>query len=33
MPTLHFKGKTFVQNRDLVVKYEESVPKKKISFT
>lgn len=33
MPTLHFKGKTFVQNHHLAVKYHQLVPKKKLSLT
>ncbi len=33
MPTLHFKGKTFVQNHHLAVKYHQLVPKKKLSMT
>jgi adenine-specific DNA-methyltransferase len=33
MPTLHFKGKTFVQNHHLVVKYHQLVPKKELSLT
>lgn len=33
MPTLHFKGKTFVQNHHLAVKYHQLVPKKEYSLT
>ena len=33
MPTLHFKGKTFVQNHHLAVKYHQLVPKKDLSLT
>lgn len=33
MPTLHFKGKTFVQNHHLAVKYHQLVPQKKLSLT
>ncbi len=33
MPTLHFKGKTFVQNHHLAVKYHRLVPKKELSLT
>ena len=33
MPTLHFKGKTFVQNHHLAVKYHQLVPKKQLSLT
>ena len=33
MPTLNFKGKTFVQNHHLAVKYYQLVPKKKLSLT
>ena len=33
MPTLHFKGKTFVQNHHLAVKYHQLVPKKARSLT
>ena len=33
MPTLHFKGKTFVQNHHLAVKYHQLVPKKGFSLT
>jgi len=33
MPTLNFKGKTFVQNHHLAVKYHQLVPKKKLSLT
>ncbi len=33
MPTLQFKGKTFVQNHHLVVKYHQLVPNKKLSLT
>src|SRR5882762_9929357 len=33
MPTLHFKGKTFVQNHHLAVKYHQLVPKKDKSLT
>ena len=33
MPTLHFKGKTFVQNHHLAVKYHQLVPKKGLSLT
>lgn len=32
MPTLHFKGKTFVQNHHLAVKYHQLVPKKQLSL-
>ena len=31
MLTLHFKGKTFVQNHHLAVKYHQLVPKKELS--
>lgn len=31
MPTLHFKGKTFVQNHHLAVKYHQLVPQAKLS--
>jgi len=31
MPTLHFKGKTFVQNHHLAVKYHQLVPRKDLS--
>jgi len=33
MPTLQFKGKTFVQNHHLAVKYHQLVPKKDLSLT
>ncbi len=33
MPTLHFKGKTFVQNHHLAVKYHQLMPKKELSLT
>jgi adenine-specific DNA-methyltransferase len=33
MPTLQFKGKTFVQNHHLTVKYHQLVPNKKLSLT
>jgi adenine-specific DNA-methyltransferase len=33
MPSLHFKGKTFVQNHHLAVKYHQLVPKKELSLT
>lgn len=33
MPTLHFKGKTFVQNHHLAVKYHLLVAKKELSLT
>lgn len=33
MPTLHFKGKTFVQNHHLAVKYHQLIPKKDLSLT
>src|SRR6218665_4065532 len=33
MPALHFKGKTFVQNRRLAVKYHQLVMKKELSLT
>lgn len=33
MPTLKFKGKTFVQNHHLAVKYHQLVPKKDLSLT
>ncbi|MCX6327158.1 MAG: site-specific DNA-methyltransferase [Bacteroidia bacterium] len=33
MPTLHFKGKTFVQNHHLAVKYHQLVPRKDLSLT
>jgi len=33
MPTSHFKGKTFVQNHHLAVKYHQLVPKKELSLT
>ena len=32
MPTLHFKGKTFVQNHHLAVKYHQLIPKKELSL-
>jgi adenine-specific DNA-methyltransferase len=32
MPTIHFKGKTFVQNHHLAVKYHQLVPKKELSI-
>ncbi len=33
MPALHFKGKTFVQNHHLAVKFHQLVPKKELSLT
>ncbi len=33
MPTLNFKGKTFVQNHHLAVKYHQLVPKAELSLT
>ena len=33
MPTLNFKGKTFVQNHHLAVKYHQLIPKSKLSLT
>jgi adenine-specific DNA-methyltransferase len=33
MPTLHFKGKTFVQNHHLAVKYHQLLPNKELSLT
>lgn len=33
MPTLQFKGKTFVQNHHLAVKYHQLVPMKELSLT
>lgn len=33
MPTLQFKGKSFVQNHHLAVKYHQLVPQKKLSLT
>ncbi|MFH1319137.1 MAG: site-specific DNA-methyltransferase [Bacteroidota bacterium] len=33
MPTLQFKGKSFVQNHHLAVKYHQLVPKKNLSLT
>lgn len=33
MPILQFKGKTFVQNHHLAVKYHQLVPQKKLSLT
>ena len=33
MPTLYFKGKTFVQNHHLAVKYHQLVPKKELSLS
>lgn len=33
MPTLNFKGKTFVQNHHLAVKHHQLVPKKELSIT
>lgn len=33
MPSLLFKGKTFVQNHHLAVKYHQLVPKKDLSLT
>ena len=33
MPSLHFKGKTFVQNHHLAVKYHQLVPKKELRLT
>ena len=32
MPTLNFKGKTFVQNHHLAVKYHQLVPKSELSL-
>ena len=32
MPTLHFKGKTFVQNHHLAVKYYHLVPKRELNL-
>src|ERR1039457_1118144 len=33
MPTLQFKGKTFVQNHHLAVKYHQLVPNKALNLT
>ncbi|MEQ9427041.1 MAG: site-specific DNA-methyltransferase [Cyclobacteriaceae bacterium] len=33
MPTIQFKGKTFVQNHHLAVKYHQLVPRKELSLT
>lgn len=33
MPTLQFKGKTFLQNHHLAVKYHQLVPRKELSLT
>jgi len=33
MPTLHFKGKSFVQNHHLAVKYHQLVPESELSLT
>ncbi len=33
MPTLNFKGKTFVHNHQLAIKYHQLVPKKDKSLT
>jgi adenine-specific DNA-methyltransferase len=33
MPLINFKGKTFVQNHHLVVKYHQLIPNKKLSLT
>jgi adenine-specific DNA-methyltransferase len=33
MPTLNFKGKSFVQNHHLAVKYHQLVPQKDKSLT
>lgn len=33
MPTLQFKGKTFIQNHHLAVKYHQLIPKKELSLT
>lgn len=33
MPSIQFKGKTFVQNHHLAVKYHQLVPNKKLSLT
>ena len=33
MPTLHFKGKTYVQNHHLAVKHHQLVPKAELSLT
>ena len=33
MPTLNFKGKTFVQNHHLAVKYHQLVPRSELSLT
>lgn len=33
MPSLQFKGKTFVQNHHLAVKYHQLIPKKELSLT
>src|ERR1700761_7299736 len=33
MPSIQFKGKTFVQNHHLAVKYHQLIPKKELSIT
>ena len=33
MPTINFKGKSFVQNHHLAVKYHQLIPKKEFSLT
>jgi len=33
MPTLHFKGKTFVNNHHLAVQYHQLIPRKELSLT
>jgi adenine-specific DNA-methyltransferase len=33
MPTLQFKGRTFVQNHHLAVKYHQLIPKRELSLT
>jgi adenine-specific DNA-methyltransferase len=33
MPILHFKGKTFVQNHHLALKYNQLMSKKELSLT
>jgi adenine-specific DNA-methyltransferase len=33
MPILQFKGKTFVQNHHLAVKYHQLIPKSELSLT
>ncbi|MEY3882507.1 MAG: hypothetical protein RIQ94_3303 [Pseudomonadota bacterium] len=33
MPTLHFKGKTFVQNHHLAVQHHQLIPQKELSLT